>query len=280
MDWKKLDELRLAGAPRFEVGQEEGQEVKVVTYNFDDSKRFPKALSQVELLHLTDLQLGSKGFQRAKFVEYRDWVLGVPNRFVFLGGDVIDAATVLSIASPYDNTGEPIDQVDDAVEILKPLQVAGRLLGYVGGNHERRTIKTFGDCGRLIARALEVPYSRGVQHVDIRFGKHQPFKVSLWHGTGGAATKGTLAQKLHRLMNKGDSQLYFMGHHHQAMVLPGWRQERDRGRIKLRKIMGVASTSFQAWWNSYAEVAMLEPSETMMGRAILEPSGHWEVTLR
>jgi hypothetical protein len=280
-DWRAIDALRAdLRTPRLQVDQQEGDECKLLSYDFNDRQRFPKSLPQVELIHITDMQVGAKNFMRSKFLKYRDWILSVPQRFVLLGGDIVDAATILSIGSPYDNTGEPIDQVDEAVEILEPLASAGRLLAYVGGNHERRTVKTFGDCGRLIARALKVPYSRGVQMIDIHFGKHAPFKVSLWHGGGASKTKGAKTQMLHRFMNQGDSQLYLVGHLHDALVIPDWRQQRYRGKIRLEKIMGVMSSSFLAYWNSYAEVAALTPSDTMMGRTILDPTGSWEVTLR
>jgi len=280
-NWAQVDALRAnLATPRLQVNQQHDDEVKLVEYDFFDKKRFPKPLSTVELVHLTDLQIGSKGFQRSKFLEYRGWLLDKPNRFVFLGGDIIDAATILSVASPYDNTKEPIDQVDEATELLRPLQKAGRLLGYVGGNHERRTIKTFGDCGRLIARVLEVPYSRGVQLIDIHYGEHKPFKISIWHGGGSARTKGAKAQMLHRFMHQADSHLYLVGHLHDVVLLFDWRQLRKGNKIKLQKIAGVMSSSFQDFWCSYAEVAAMSPSDTMMARVILEPSGSWEVTLR
>jgi len=280
-EWQKLDAARDAlRAPRLQINQLEQDEVKFVDYDFEDTHRFPAPLKAVELVHLTDLQIGSKGFQRTRFNEYLAWLLDKPTRFVLLGGDIVDAATILSVASPYDNTQEPIDQVDQATELLKPLQKAGRLLGYVGGNHERRTIKTFGDCGRLIARNLEVPYSRGVQLIDIHFGKHNPFRVSLWHGGGSARTKGAKAQMLHRFMHQADSHVYMVGHLHDVVLLFDWRQQRTGRRIKLQKIAGIMSSSFQSYWNSYAEVAAMSPSDTMMARVILEPSGKWEVTLR
>lgn len=280
-DWSEIDRLRDGLiAPRITINQRYDDEVKLVSYDFDDKKRFPKAPPQIELTHLTDLQYGSKGFQRDRFLAYRNWILASPNRFVFLGGDLIDAATILSVASPYDNTEEPIDQVDGVVELLTPLAAKGRLLGYVGGNHERRTIKSFGDCGRTIARELSVPYSRGVQLIDIKFGKHQPLKVSIWHGGGSARTKGAKAQMLHRFMNQGDSQIYFVGHLHDVVVLYDWRQVRQGNKIKLVKIAGVMSSSFQAYWNSYAEVSAMSPSDTMMGRVLVDREGGWELTLR
>ena len=280
-DWNSIDALRSKMiSPRLRIGQQEDEEIKLVEYDFNDKSRFPKQPLRIELMMLTDLQIGSKGFQRKRFMEYRAWILDSPNRFVFLGGDIVDAATILSIASPYDNTGEPIDQVDEAVELLKPLSDAGRLLGYVGGNHERRTLKTWGDCGRLIARDLKVPYSRGVQLIDLRYAAHNPFKVSLWHGSGSARTKGAKAQMIHRFMAQADSQVYLVGHLHDAMVLFDWRQMRINGKIKLQKIAGIMSSSFLTYWSSYAEVFAMPPSDTMMARIILEPSGHWEVTMK
>lgn len=281
LNWNEIDRLRDGLiSPRLAIKQREDDEVKFVEYNFDDPKRFPKQPNTIELTHLTDLQYGSKGFERDRFLVHRDWVLSSPYRFVFLGGDLIDAATILSVASPYDNTEEPIDQVDGVIELLEPLAARGRLLGYVGGNHERRTIKTFGDCGRTIARELKVPYSRGVQLIDIKFGKHSPFKVSLWHGGGSARTKGAKAQMLHRFMHQADSQVYLVGHLHDVVLLFDWRQQRVGNRIKMQKIAGVMSSSFQSYWNSYAEVAAMSPSDSMMARVLVDKSGGWEVTLR
>lgn len=280
-DWTEIDRLRDGLiAPRITVNQRYDDEVKLVSYDFDDKKRFPKAPSQIELTHLTDLQYGSKGFQRDRFLAYRDWILSSSNRFVFLGGDLIDAATILSVGSPYDNTEEPIDQVDGVVELLRPLSERGRLLASVGGNHERRTLKTFGDVGRTIARELNVPYSRGIQLINIHFGKHQPFAVSLWHGGGSARTKGAKAQMLDRFMHQADSQLYLVGHLHDSLLLWSWRQKRVNGKIKLQKIAGAMSSSFLGYWNQYSEVAAMSPSDTMMCRTILGREGDWEITMK
>jgi hypothetical protein len=281
IDWTKIDTLRASLAtPRLRVNQAVDDEVKFIEYDFNDKKRFPRPPSQVELTHLTDLQYGSKNFQEDRFLAYREWMLASPNRFAFLGGDIIDAATVLSIASPYENNGEPIAQVRGICKLLEPLASRGRILGYVGGNHERRTAKTFGDSGSLIAERLQVPYSRGVQLIDIQFGDHKPFKVSLWHGCGSARTKGAKAQMVHRFMQQADSHVYLVGHLHDVVLLFDWRQQRTGGHIKLQKIAGIMSSSFQGYWNSYAEVAAMSPSDTMMARVILEHNGKWEVTLR
>jgi hypothetical protein len=280
-DWSSIDALRSKiSGPSPTVNQHEDDQVKLISYNMNDRKVFPVPLPQVELLHLTDLQVGSKNFIRKRFIEYRDWILSEPYRFALLGGDLVDAATVLSIASPYENTKEPLYQVREVVELLQPLADAGRILASVGGNHERRTKKSYGDCGVDIAARLKIPYSCGVQLINIYFAKHSPFTLSLWHGKGNPRTKGAIAQMLDRFMSQSDSQLFLVGHVHNPLVLPGWRQRRVGGKIKFEKVMGAVSSSFMSYWNSYGEEAAMHPSETMMARVILERSGKWELTLR
>jgi hypothetical protein len=191
---------------------------------------------------------------------------------------MVDAATPISIASPYENTEEPQGQVFRFVELAMPMR--HRILGFTFGNHERRSVKTFGNLGNLIATLLRIPGSSGKQFVDINFGEHKAFKNSLWHGGTGSRTKGAKAQMLHRFMGQGDAQCYWVGHLHDAMVLFDWRERRKSGHIHLEKYAGVMSSSFLDHYGTYAEVSGMAPSDTMMGRVILEPNGKWELTLR
>ena len=259
---------------KFEFGMQYGDQQKYVR------AFFPPELETLELLMLTDVQWGHVECNERRFIEYRDWVLAKDNRFVFFGGDMVDAATVLSIASPYENKYQPREQLLRFCEIIMPLR--HRVIGYVGGNHERRGTKTFGTLGSVIAMLLKIPHSDGKQIIDIHFGQHSPFKVDLFHGRGASITKGAKAQMLHRFMQTGDSQLYLCGHLHDVIVLFDWRQRRVplRNEVVLQKIAGAMSSSFLSFWGTYAEVAGLPATDVMMARTILEPNGHWELTLR
>jgi UDP-2,3-diacylglucosamine pyrophosphatase LpxH len=258
---------------KIHASMKHGDQSKYISVHFDTAK-----YKSIELVAITDVQFGHLSCNVARFLEFRDWILSVPNRFVLLLGDLVDAATAISVASPYENTEEPKGQVFRFVELCLPMR--HRVIGYVGGNHERRSIKTFGDLGSLIATLLRVPYSNGKQFVDVFYGEHRPFKNSLWHGGTGSRTKGAKAQMLHRFMAQGDSQLYWVGHLHDVVVLYDWRERRRGKQIKLEKFAGVMSSSFLEHYGTYAEVMGMAPSDTMMARVILYPDGKWELTLR
>lgn len=247
-------------------------ESKVVRWDF------PASLKTLELVQITDMQWGHTACNTERVLEYRDWVLKRPNRYMIWTGDNVDAAHMQSKGTPWDNTGDPQHQVFEFCDVWAP--AAHRILGYVGGNHERRTLQTFGDLGLLIARELQIPYSRGQQHINIYFGAWQPFRIAQWHGIGAAVTKGTIAQKLHRFANEGESDLYLMGHHHQPMVLPFWKQRPRGDTVVSIKTIAATGSSFLNNWGSYGEVAGYGPTDVLMPRAVIDIEGGFELTLK
>lgn len=234
----------------------------------------------IELIQITDVQFGHICCKHERILEYRDWILSVPYRFLLWTGDMVDAWAMWSPGRAFEQLGDPQSQVLRFVELWAPAR--HRVLGYVGGNHERRALPGFGDLGVLIATLLKIPYSNGRQLVDIHFGRHKPFQISLWHGTGGARTKGTVAQTLYRFMSIGDSQYYGMGHLHQPLYMPIWKEERDplRQRIRAKKVIGAVGSSFMETWGSYGEIAGFGMGDVLMPRIVLETNGSWEVTLK
>lgn len=269
----RIDRLRPRSPYVVSTGSRIGADTKYVQWEL------PARLREVLVIQITDVQFGHQRCRYDRLAEYRDWVLAAPNRFMVWTGDMIDAITKLSVGEPWENFGSPLAQVLKFCEVMAP--AAHRILGYVGGNHERRSIPTFGDLGTVLAMILKIPYSMGKQLVDLRFGKHQPFKISLWHGMGGARTKGTVAQVLDRFMQHGDSQLYLAGHLHQAMIIPVWKQYRDPDtrEIKLQKCLGAMGSSFLQTWNTYAEISGFQDHDVMMPCAHILANGRWHVVL-
>lgn len=273
-----VDQLaaRLALAPdehRTTTGMLVQGETKFITWEF------PASLKRLEIIQITDMQWGAVCCNRKRIVEYRDWILEKPTRFMVWTGDNIDAATMQSKGTTWENVGSPQYQLYEFCEIWAPAR--HRILGYVGGNHERRCLQTFGDLGITIAALLRIPYSRGKQLIDVRFGQWDCFKINQWHGAGAAMTKGTVAQKLWRFASEGDGDLYLMGHHHQAMTIAFWKERRGaRGRIRSVKTFAATGTSFLEFWGSYGEVQGFAPSDVLMPRAVIGADGSFELTLK
>lgn len=234
----------------------------------------------LELLQITDIQFGHKECNEEKLHEYLNWVITEPNRYILLGGDLVDAGHKLSKGSPFEQIGDPQEELWRFAELFAPYR--HRVLGYVGGNHERRSIDTFGDLGKSLATILQLPYSPGKQHIDILFGEHDPFAITQFHGRGAGRTKGAITNVIVDLMRQSDSQLYLVGHLHQAQTVIDWREYRDGyGGMQLQKIVGGMGSSFLKHYGTYAEVIMAaNPQDTMMHRTVLDKNGKWEVTLR
>ena len=248
-------------------------ETKYLSWDFTEAP-----FDTLELIQITDAQFGHVCCKEYRLIEYRDWVLSQPNRYMIWTGDNIDSAHMYSKGTPWENYGNPQQQVFEFCKLWAPAR--HRILGYVGGNHERRCIAMFGDLGITIAALLRLPYSRGKQLIDIYFGKHVPFRISQWHGVGGARTKGTVAQILSRFASEGDSQLYLMGHLHTPMIIPFWKERRMGTGLHATKTVAALGSSFMETWGSYAEVAGYSPSDVLMPRTVLEKDGSWEVTLK
>lgn len=233
------------------------------------SVTIPEAWADFEVVHLTDVQYGHVTCNMDKFRKFLDWILESDRRFVVFGGDMIDSVTKTSVGGTHDNLWEPSEQILRFVE--ETARIRHRVLGYVGGNHERRVPGQ----AMLIASLLRIPYSSGEQVIDIHYGEHRPFKIGLYHGSGSASTKGAISQKIDRWMKKMNCNLYLIGHLHQFQQLVDARIIAHRGKFKLQDIVGMMSTSFQEYWGSYAEVAGLNPNRIRMARAVLEPNGDW-----
>lgn len=248
-------------------------ETKYLSWDFSKAP-----FKSLELLQVTDMQYGHITTKVDRIIEYRDWVLAKPNRYMVWTGDNIDSAHMQSKGTPWENTGSPQQQMYEFVKLWAPAR--HRILGYVGGNHERRVLSTFGDLGISIAALLQLPYSRGKQLIDIAFGQHKPFQISQFHGVGGARTKGSVAQALMRFASEGDSQLYLMGHLHQPMIIPFWKERRGENGVKAVKTIAALGSSFMDTWGSYGEVSGYGPNDVLMPRAVLDRDGGWEVTLR
>lgn len=241
---------------------------------------FKQKWPTLEIIQITDVQFGSLFCNVEKMREFRAWVLQRPNRFMVWGGDMIEAYNFQrSPGTPYEQAADPQACMYAFCEFWAPAR--HRVLGYVSGNHERRHM-AFGDLGVSIANTLGIPYALGRQHIMVRFGAHQPFKIALWHGCGSARTKGGIINLLERQAMMDDSDLFLMGHLHQAMAVELTRQVVDTAArdVVLRTQWAAMGNSFLNHYGSYADVAGYRPSKVKMPVAVLRRDGKWNLSLK
>lgn len=242
--------------------------------------KFKPAWRALEIIEITDVQFGSVYCIEKKLREFRSWLLAKPNRYCVWGGDMVEAFNFTkSPGSPYEQRAAPSVCVDVFVRFWAP--AAHRVLGYVGGNHERRFM-AYGSIGEQIAKRLRIPFAHGRQHIAVYFGEHKPFKISVWHGGGSARTRGSIVNLLERQAQADDADLFLMGHLHQSNVieLTAQRFDAERRTMELRHSWAAMGSSFLAHHGSYADIAGYRPTKVKMPLAILTPNGKWTVSLK
>ena len=254
----------------------EGRE-KYLAHHFKPS--FLNKHKQIELLLLTDVQYGHKCCRVDKLTQYRDWILEKPNRFCFFGGDMIDAWRVGSPGMGYDNWFSAESQFYQFCALMAPIK--HRVLGFVGGNHERRGLAGGFDLGSLMAMALETPYSNGAQMISIFFGDHKPFRVYLWHGRGAARSAGGKVNMTRAITANDEAQVYFSGHIHEAFCTTGWHSRRDHKKncLTSEKYYVLSASSFMDFWGSYAEVAGYTSGGLLMPLLLVQSNGKFRVEM-
>ena len=106
---------------------------------------------------LSDLHIGVSDCDEIK--DTIDFILSIPNMYVVIGSDIIENVIRNSKGDIYSCNLNPTEQVHKAVELLKPLVDADRVLAVeAGGNHELRTWEaSFISIPQMICSLLGIP---------------------------------------------------------------------------------------------------------------------------
>ena len=258
---------------------------KFLTHDFPE--KFSRQHDEIELIFISDVQYGHNQCRVDKLIEYRDWILEKPNRYTIFGGDMVDGWRVGSPGAGFDNWCKPSSQVFQFCELMAPIR--HRILGSVGGNHERRGQAGGVDLGRLISFVLEIPYSEGAQMISLNYGAHRagkstqqhPFRIYCWHGAGAAGSPGGRINMTLKAVPNDEAQLYLSGHIHHPHVWPNWRTVRDDAKQRMyhEKYYVVSASHFLSFYGTYAEVGGATYSGLMMPVAHIHADGSYRVEM-
>ena len=195
--------------------------MKVIKHKLGD---FP----QLQILPLADLHIGDIHSNGDKINEWLDYIRTTENCYCILNGDLCDTATRQSIGDVYQQTYNPMEQLNQAVKLFGPIK--DKILAVTAGNHEARIYKTDGiDTTQLICSQLQIAdrYAPESALLFIQFGKqcshrkYQPMLYTVYcvHGSGGGRKEGGKINRLVDLSSIIDADIYLHSHSHLPAIV-------------------------------------------------------------
>ena len=165
---------------------------------------------------------------------------------------------------------EPGNIVDSqrrrASQVLSPLVEQKQLIALGTGNHEESIHKFHDDdIVRNLCRDLKVPYAGYQAYIVLRFERensnerHQ-LLIHSWHGSGAAQTEGARLNRLIRLVNEIEADIYLMGHLHAMTSHTPDRLVYRNGRIRSMKLAATLTGSWLKTYNQPEEGETLDPT--------------------
>lgn len=179
----------------------------------------------IEFYPLADLHLGDEKTDELLFKSFIKHILDKPNRFIGIGGDLINNATKSSVSNVYREKYTPSEQKYLMVDLLKPLAKEDRILYIEPGNHEERSAKDVdAEIIKDIAYMLNIQdrYRENGVYINIQLGKdrhghHLSYSGYSVHGIGGGKTAGAPANILEKLPLSFIADFYVIGHLHRKL---------------------------------------------------------------
>ena len=230
----------------------------------------PKELEKIELHTFADEHIGDEHSDLERLKQRIEYVANTPNAYCVLNGDIIDNATKTSIGDIYANEFNPMQQLEEAVRLFKPLK--DKILAITHGNHEARTYKKEGiDLSYLLSIQLGLyeKYSPTAALIFLRFGKSrnhsstskQCYTIFMLHGSGGGRKEGAKAIRLADMASIIDTDIYCHAHTHLPMVMKQSFHRIDKHNSTVRIVEKLfVNTASNLNYGGYGESQEFKPS--------------------
>ena len=193
----------------------------------------PHEWEEAHIYTLSDLHLGDCRCNEHEISARIAEIVADECGLVVLNGDIMNTATKTSVSDIYTETLSPMQQIEAAVEMLRPIKE--RVIGATCGNHEARIYRTDGvDTMRLVCRELgcEDYYNPDGILIFLQFGRakshkkvdeknlyKQIYTIYATHGTGGGRKEGAKAIRLADMAAIVDADIYIHSHTHLPMIM-------------------------------------------------------------
>lgn len=250
----------------------------------------------VLIVPIGDIQWSGRDDEVALGMLRRHVEWGVAQGAYFLGmGDYIDFMSPSNRqryegAALYETTRMSVDDkarslVEDIY--LKALQASkGRWLGLLEGHHFH-TYRSGITSDQDLAERLDAPFLGTAAFVRLMFEQARSKKrgsVTIWchHGTGSGNTAGAPLNKLERLLESWEADIYLMGHQHRKVsapidrIEPLWRGNLNQPKLVHRtKIIACTGSFLKGYTNRHFKRGRGTPAVEYRGgyveRGMLRP---------
>lgn len=244
-----------------------------------------KDFEEIVVLILSDVHIGDMLCDTRRLREFVAEVESKPNVFVIINGDLLDNATIDSKGDSYKQKLTPNEQINKAVEILRPIK--DHILVATEGNHEARTSKKAGI--NLIERVIKElgltkeagyerdVYSEGAYLLFVSFGKNRGrdtrqtvYAIYGKHGHGGGKRAGSKANALEDMLNTINADIFLHSHTHLPMSFRLCSYTVDyRNRLAHSKEHLFVNSSAFLKYGGYGEALGYRPATTIYPKLIL-----------
>ena len=230
----------------------------------------PKDIEKIELYTFADEHIGDEHADFERLKQRIEYVANTPNAYCVLNGDIIDNATRTSIGDVYANEFNPMEQLETAVRLFKPIK--DKIFAITHGNHEARTYRKEGiDLSYLLAVQLGLfeRYTPTSALIFLRFGKSrnhgntskQCYTIFMLHGSGGGRKEGAKAIRLADMASIIDADIYIHSHTHLPMVMKQNYHRIDKQNSIVRIVEKLfVNTAANLNYGGYGEAQEFKPS--------------------
>ncbi len=181
--------------------------------------------SQVMLLVLNDLHIGSPGCNIDKIIRYLKQVRNLPNCYIILNGDLMNNANNLGKSSPLENDLSPMNEQKVIHTLFSDPILKEKIICSTSGNHESGARAKDSGLDSLVTpmatlNILDI-YARYMANVVIRLkcpyttSGYTDFKILVRHGSGLSGQAGKVIDGMFALCQKfGNFDMVVQGHTH------------------------------------------------------------------
>lgn len=239
--------------------------------------KLDRDIKKLKIITLADLHIGDKNCDLElvksliKKIQQKDY-------YCILNGDILDNAIIDSVGNTYDESLNPMQQLEYVLELLQPIK--DKILCITGGNHEDRTAKKVGiDLGAFIATTLGLKNrycEDGTGVVFLSFGslkgtletngsgnsRQVSYTIYVSHGKKSGITIGSKVTALKSYENVvTNCDIYIGSHTHQATIFPTSTFEVDtRNHTLYRRNKLFISNGSCLEYGGYAEKCNYQPN--------------------